>query len=54
MGHERFAVTSYADSLLFGVTADRDTADDIDVLRDALVGAFRDLAVAGEAATQEG
>lgn len=38
------AVTSYAGNLLFGITADKDTTDDIDVLRDGLVGAFADLA----------
>lgn len=38
------AVTSYDGKLLFGITADRDSTGDIDVLRDALVAAFGALA----------
>lgn len=43
------AVTSYGDDLLFGITADWHTAPDVDVLRDALVSAFTELARCGEA-----
>ncbi len=38
------AVTSYGDQLLFGITADRHTAPDIDVLRDGLLSGFTALA----------
>lgn len=38
-----FAVTSYADDLCFGITADWRSTPDIDVLRDALVAALADL-----------
>ena len=38
------AVTSYGDQLLFGITADRQTAPDIDVLRDGLLSGFTALA----------
>jgi diacylglycerol O-acyltransferase len=38
------AVTSYAGSLLFGITADRDSTPDVDLLRDGLLRAFAELA----------
>jgi len=37
------AVTSYAGKLFFGVTADRQSTPDIDVLRDGLLDAFAEL-----------
>jgi len=37
------AVTSYGGNLLFGITADRASTPDVDVLRDGLADAFTDL-----------
>jgi len=37
------AVTSYAGKLLFGITADRESTPDVDVLRDGLLDAFAEL-----------
>jgi diacylglycerol O-acyltransferase len=42
------AVTSYGDKLLFGITADWQSTPDVDVLRDALLSAFTELARCGE------
>ena len=41
-----FALTSYGDSLYFGITADEQSTPDIDVLRDGLLNAFAELIIA--------
>ena len=41
-----FAVTSYGESLYFGITADEGSTPDIDVLRDGLLNAFAELVIA--------